>query len=264
MCRSAEGAAARASAFLLDRPGLGRYLEAMSSQPLSPAAERPGRTRSGTLGGRAAALVEVVLAFCLVHLAYRSFKHFTRLGRLEVASGVNFSPGTTMILFTVVVLLLRGRDFGDYGLTRKGWRYNLNVGLLGAGVVGGAVVLVLAVAPVRLDPLHPPDLPKAAVSSCGAAVLTLLLALFLGRDRPSVRRVPVTVTLLVVGGLLCLPLVVAACSGRPLPGVLLSVLWLFLGAGFGEEVFFRGYVQSWVNGECGRPRSRDRGVLRAS
>jgi uncharacterized protein len=34
---------------------------------------------------------------------------------------------------------------------------------------------------------------------------------------------------------------------------LLRVLWLFLGAGFGEEVFFRGYIQSRVNQAFGRP-----------
>ena len=35
--------------------------------------------------------------------------------------------------------------------------------------------------------------------------------------------------------------------------MLLRVLWLVLGAGCGEEVFFRGYVQSRLNQSFGRP-----------
>ncbi len=219
----------------------------MSSETLLPAAEEPGK-----LPDRVTALVEVLLAFSLVHLTFRSFKHFTELGRLEVASGLNFSPGTTMILFTVAMLLVCRRDFAAYGLTLQGWRSSLNVGLLWAVivvVVGGAAVL----SPVHLDPLHPPDLPRAVVCSLGLFALTLLLALFLIRERCWMRRVPPLVTLLALAALLSLPLVVACSFGRPLPAVLLTVLWLFFGAGLGEEVFFRGYVQSRVNTTFGRP-----------
>jgi membrane protease YdiL (CAAX protease family) len=35
--------------------------------------------------------------------------------------------------------------------------------------------------------------------------------------------------------------------------MLLRVLWLLFGAGLGEEVFFRGYIQSRLNGSFGRP-----------
>jgi membrane protease YdiL (CAAX protease family) len=225
----------------------------MSSEMRVPTADPPGRTRSGSLVGRVVAISEVVLAFAVVHLAYRSFKHFSELGRLEGAAGLNFSPGTSMILFTAMILLLRKRDFDEYGLTLKDGRYHLNVGLLWAVIIAATAGLVLAVSPVRLDPLHPPDLPKAVVCSCAAILLTLLLALFLRRDRGLLRRVPATLTLLVIAGLLGLPLIVAGYAGRPLPDVVLTVLWLFFGAGFGEEVFFRGYVQSRVSEAFGRP-----------
>ena len=68
-----------------------------------------------------------------------------------------------------------------------------------------------------------------------------------------VRRIPAALTLLMIAGLLTLPLIVAACFNRPLPEVLLTVLWLFFGAGCGEEAFFRGYIQSRVNEAFGRP-----------
>jgi hypothetical protein len=196
----------------------------MSSETLVRAAQQSGCTRSGSLVGRVAAIVEVLLAFALVHLAYRSFKHFTPLGRLEGATGLNFSPGATMILFTVAVLLLGKRSFADYGLTMKDSSYHLNVGLLWAAIVVAAAGLVLALSPVRLDPLHPPDLPKAVLGSCGAILLTLFLALFLMRDRVLLRRVPATLTLLVIGGLLFLPLIVAGWFRHPLLAAALTVL----------------------------------------
>jgi membrane protease YdiL (CAAX protease family) len=40
---------------------------------------------------------------------------------------------------------------------------------------------------------------------------------------------------------------------RPVLRELLGVAWLFVGAGFGEEMFFRGYIQSRVNETFGRP-----------
>jgi hypothetical protein len=94
-----------------------------------PSADPLYRGGRANIGERVAALIEVVAAFALVHLTYRSFKHFTELGRAESAAGLNFSPGAVMILFTVSVLLLTRRSFEEYGLTRKGWRYYLNLGL---------------------------------------------------------------------------------------------------------------------------------------
>jgi membrane protease YdiL (CAAX protease family) len=215
-------------------------------------AERRTATLSRNLAGRGAAIIEVLLAFSVVHLAYRSFKHFTDLGRLEVASRLNFSAGTAMILYTVAVLLVSRRDFAEYGLTLKGWKVNLNVGLFWTMVLAAAG-LALALSPVRLDPLHPPDLPRTLAASFGLLVLTLLLALFLMRERGLVRHIPPLIGLLVLASLLSLPLVLAGAFGRPILNVFLTVLWLFFGAGIGEEVFFRGYIQSRINESFGRP-----------
>src|SRR5262249_27015326 len=44
---------------------------------------------------------------------------------------------------------------------------------------------------------------------------------------------------------------VAAYSHRP--AMWATALWLFFGAGFGEEIFFRGYIQSRVDEAFGYP-----------
>jgi membrane protease YdiL (CAAX protease family) len=224
----------------------------MSTEPTS-GPERASHAGPAPVIERAAAIMEVVLAFSLVHLAYRSFKHFTELGKLEVAAGLNFSPGTAMIFFTVAVLLMSRRSFEEYGLTVKGWRYNLNVGLLWAALIVLAAGVVIQIGIIRFDPLHPPDPTRAVVFSGGEVVLTLLLLVFLMRERILVRSVQPFAGFLVLVGFMSFPVVLAILFHRGVLDVLLRTLWLFFGAGFGEEIFFRGYIQSRVNHSFGRP-----------
>jgi membrane protease YdiL (CAAX protease family) len=208
-------------------------------------------------GGRRAeqlaALIEVVSAFAFVHLSYRSFKQFTELGRQEVAAGLNFSPGAVMILFTLTLLLSTRRSFDDYGLTLHGWRYQLNVGLFWSLLIVLAAGIIARAGLVHIDPLHPPDLAKAAVFSIGAAIMTLVLVVFLRRERSLLRHLPSWASFIILMGLVLLPVVLAVLVHRDVLNMLLRVAWLFLGAGVGEEVFFRGYIQSRVNQSFGRP-----------
>jgi uncharacterized protein len=196
---------------------------------------------------RCLAVTEVIAVFALVHIAYRSFKHFTDLGRLETTTRLNFSPGATMIIVTLALLLLARRDFAAYGLTRLNWWRSLNVGLLAALllVAGAALLAVLKIRPNH--PLIPTDMAEGLVGAVGALIVTVLLALILLKDRkvfhsPS----PVAITVLVCL-LLVVPIAIAMNRGRPLTPLLLMVLWTVFGAGLGEEIFFRGYIQSRVD-----------------
>jgi CAAX protease family protein len=213
----------------------------------------PYRSPPGNSVVRAFALIEVVSAFAIVHVAYRSFKHFTELGRAEGAAGLNFSPGLAMTLFTVAFLLLSRKRFDEYGLTTKGWRSAVPIGVFWEILFLSAAILVLRLAPIPFDPLHPPDMARSLVATAGELLNAVLLLWFLMRERRVLRLVPPLVALLVLDGLLCVPLVVAWSFNRPLRPVLLSVVWNFFCAGFGEEIFFRGYIQSRVNEAFGRP-----------
>jgi uncharacterized membrane protein len=151
----------------------------MSSQAATSAVKPPDKSPSGNLVERVAALVEVLVVSVVVHLSYRSFKHFTELGRQEGAAGLNFSTGSVMILFTVAMLLLFRRNFNEYGLTVRGWRYNLNVGLLWGVLTVVAAAVVVRFAPIHFDPHRPPDMMRALVFAVGGLVATFLLVWFL-------------------------------------------------------------------------------------
>ena len=225
----------------------------MANQQIAPPFP-PHYERKVSPGSRVWALTEVLLAFALVHVAYRSFKHFTALGQQEGAQGLNFSTGTTMIGFSVGMIILRRRSFAEYGLTWKNWQYYLKVGLLWAGLEAVGGVLAIAFAPFQVDPLHPPDLGRALVFSAAYLLFTFLLAIFLMRERHKLARMPTAFCLLVVVGILCLPMILALAFQRhSVESALLSTLWLFFGAGCGEEIFFRGYCQSRLNEAFGRP-----------
>ncbi len=209
--------------------------------------------RFGKLPERLVALTEVLVVFALVHLIYRSFKHFTELGRREAAAGLNFSPGAAMILMTIILLWACGRSFEDYGLTLKRWAYHLNIGLCWGVLPVIAAGIVVVTAHLHVDPHRGPWPTLALLGAAGRLVFTLLLLLTLRKERALLRRTPPWVSLVVLIGLLSLPLVVAWHYDRPFWIVVLTVLWLFFGAGFGEEVFFRGYIQSRINATFGRP-----------
>jgi len=214
---------------------------------------RTGTAMWGGYGVRVAAILEVILAFAFVHVGYRSFKHFTEIGGLEGTSGLNFSPSVVMILFTLAILLVCRRDFQEYGLTLHGWRYNLNIGLLWGLLIVLAAGAVIQLGLVHFDPLHPPDLTRTLVFSCGEIIMTILLLLFLRKERRLIRRFPAWASLLILFVLVSLPVVLAIVNHRDTLHEVLQVSWLFFGAGFGEEVFFRGYIQSRVNHSFGRP-----------
>jgi uncharacterized protein len=214
----------------------------------------PDGAPPGDIVGRVAALVEVLIAFSVVHLTYRSFKHFTVLGRAESSSRLNFSAGSAMILFTIIVLLLTRRDFERYGLTLKGWRGSLNIGLGLAVLFVPLAAAVIKLAGIPFDPLHPPDLTSAVIAAAGDLAGTILVLWLLMHKRRFMGSPHPALGLVALVGLLSIPLLLALRFDRSLTDVLLTVLWLFFGAGFGEEVFFRGYIQSRIDQSFGRPR----------
>jgi hypothetical protein len=202
---------------------------------------------------RVGALVEVAVALVVVHLMYRTFRHFTPLGQAESSAGLNFSSGAVRTLFTVALLAVGRRSFEDYGLTIKGWCHSLNVGLLWGlliVIVGGVVITR---AHVHFDPLQPPDLQRAILFTIGELVNTVVLLLFLRQDCVVVQRLPLAASLLILLAVLSAPCVIALWFDRPVLDVMLSTLWLFFCAGFGEEIFFRGYVRSRVDEALGHP-----------
>ena len=69
--------------------------------------------------------------------------------------------------------------------------------------------------------------------------------------RPAFRALNVIIALLLCAS----PVFAAVWVGASVRHAVLSLLWMGFIAGFGEELFFRGYIQSHVNETFGRPWS---------
>jgi uncharacterized protein len=73
------------------------------------------------------------------------------------------------------------------------------------------------------------------------------------RERTLLRRLPPAISIFILFSLLSVPIMLALRFYRPTLPVLGDVVWNFFCAGFGEEIFFRGYIQSRMNQAFGRP-----------
>jgi len=158
-----------------------------------------------------------------------------------------------MILFTISAILLCRRDFASYGLKSEDYGASAEDRVaLGLTLVAGAGLLRLL--GVQHQPgIKPPTMIEGiiyAVASLGAVVLFCWLLI---RQGAILGRVPTLVAVLVLLAVVCAPLVVAVNYHRPVAHTLFTVLWLAFGAGCGEEIFYRGYIQSRVNESFGRP-----------
>jgi len=206
---------------------------------------------------RVAALAEVLIAFVLTHVSYRALKYFTPIGAWEAAARTSFTSGGVWILWTIVVLLLFRRDASDYGLGLASWRPRLSI-----GVVCCVLMLIwecgaLAATGVQVDFSKPPD-PHAhmpiwralqlAIVALPAFVIILVL---IRKNLAFAGRLPLAASLPILVVLFCFMPLLAMYLNRP--SMWVRAFWMFFGAGFGEEIFFRGYIQSRMDQAFGRP-----------
>jgi membrane protease YdiL (CAAX protease family) len=197
------------------------------------------------------ALGEVLLAFALAHLAFRAFRRFTLPGRLEVEAGWVFSPGLALAAAACLAIALRRRRLADHGLHLRGALPAAWAGLVAAGVlaIGGVLAFVLGieVRPAALGPRNGPLLFAGELLATAATLFVLSSA------GPRSLREPRAWTPGLLLLLVLLPTALALVRGATFGPVLMATLWRFFGAGCGEEIFFRGYVQTRLDEAFGRP-----------
>jgi len=197
-------------------------------------------------------VVEVLAVFSFLQLI---------LILLEEASGLvrwerrvlwwSYFTGVLMVLVPTLALVLRKRELEPSGLTLRGWETSLDAGLKGFIFLVGPRLLLTLLSSRGAAYLYADG--SLVLSVAMFFVLFLLLRHLTGKSyRPfsSVR-----IRLVLAALVLVFPLVLGAALGRLSLGVFSTILWQLAFGGFAEELFYRGYIQSTVNEEYGRPWS---------
>ncbi len=200
---------------------------------------------SYSLRGKLSALIETILAFALMHVAFRAFKRFTSLGQLEIQHDLNLSPAVAMIVVALGFIAMRRGSRKEFGITLTPLPRSMNAGLVAFGVFLAIAAVAMAVG-LRRDPTwtHP---NTAIVIATLNLLFAAALAWTLRRIDPALDRGPQWFGLAIVASMLFSPMVIRGAMGLDLVHTMLSVLSFVVCAAVGEELFFRGYVQSRLN-----------------
>jgi len=208
---------------------------------------------------RGKSIFEVLMAFIIFYLIVWAYGS-TEFANLELdVLRWSYVAGFLIILIPVSILLLTRRDFEPYGLTRKRWKYNLDVGLTCYIVLLIPYGLMLTrVLRVRISATE--DIVGSVVTAFGYIIAIYLLLLILRRrESPKepeggTKKQPAsTLNLVLLIVLLFFPIFMGIYLNRLTLKVVSTVIWQFVFSGFGEEILYRGYFQSRINQEFGRP-----------
>jgi hypothetical protein len=201
---------------------------------------------------RGRSVVEVLAVFSFLRLITILLQEASGLILWEQrVLGWSYFTGFLMVLVPTLAMVLQKRELEPYGLTLRRWETSLDVGLKGYLYLVG------------------PQLLLTLLSSGGAAYryvdgslvlsVSMFLMLFLLLRRLTGKNYKpfssTRVRLLFAAVVLAFPLLVGAAFGRLTFRLFSTVLWQLAFGGFGEELFYRGYIQSTVNEEYGRPWS---------
>jgi len=199
---------------------------------------------------RSTVLLEICLAFMAMHLAFRGFREFTAWGQAERASGMQWSPGLSMVL--VSLIMMRGKV--SYLFSRAnalpGCRSAAMAMLLSIGV---GCLFWMSGWPLNLQG---DDWIIALRIGAGNLLLAAaLLAVFSWHGLPPQSKLARRLGFTIAGLLLVIAIAPVAWSsyrGEGFGHVFASVVWILLFSAVGEELFFRGYIQGRCNQVFGR------------
>ncbi|MFH0850756.1 MAG: CPBP family glutamic-type intramembrane protease [Candidatus Bathyarchaeota archaeon] len=194
-------------------------------------------------------VVEAVAVFAAVAALQYLAPGVAQLARWETrVLGESFFLGLLTAAVPLMALVASKGSLEEYGLAVADWRASLSRGLT------GYLYLLLPNLVLFLMTVTLAGVTYLPVSLFVSGVTLLAMFLVLGHmslgGSPKTRR-----DLALIAILLGAPLIFSAVLGSLTIRLASAVVWELIFGGVAEEVLYRGYVQSRVNEEYGRPWS---------
>lgn len=195
------------------------------------------------------AVIEVTGIFILISLGLRVFR-FSQVAVWQSESpGLPFIEYTFILLVALSIILFSGRNKDVYGITFHKFSYHLDI-------AGTALIIIIPFSALKYGFLFPEFQISylnwdGALISATLGILSIIIILYLIKNRPSYHILPSSSPgrlLILFGFALGIALLTTPYTNR----IAGFVFFLFF-VGLGEEILFRGYIQSRLNVVFGRP-----------
>jgi membrane protease YdiL (CAAX protease family) len=154
----------------------------------------------------------------------------------------NYFSHILMIVFGVGAIAIHKADFHSYGFTIKNWRFDLSVATI-------CVIMVAGFIPPFILPSIAANEPVSEIIKIATILLPLVLVAT--KKNKGVEGNPV---LPVSSYIFATPFIVLGTDALADLGLISStIVFQFFFVGFGEEILFRGYMQTRLNEDFGMP-----------
>jgi membrane protease YdiL (CAAX protease family) len=154
----------------------------------------------------------------------------------------NYFSHVIMIVLAIGAMAIGKKDFTSYGFTLKKWRFDLSIALI-------CLISAAGYIPSLISPSIAGNRPINTLFVIAAVLLALWLVLN-KKDEGVAKEAGVRIFWPIIS----IPAIIAVVLGLLGSGIIAStIVFQFYFAGFGEEILFRGYFQSKLNQDFGRP-----------
>lgn len=199
------------------------------------------------------ALLEILVVYAVIQLIGMIRRSIGIIQWEDQTFGWSYSGMLLFVGIPVLVVSLTRRSWAEYGLSLANWQTNLDLGMKAYLVrIIPVSFLLLTILWLKMDYRI---FPGGMIVAAGEIIGILLMLLVLRRQPPAHRISAARHNIIIVLLLLLFPIGLALAMKKLTLIVLSTVVWQFVFSGFGEEVVWRGYVQSRLNQAFGRPLS---------